>query len=1073
MLNYFWIILSFFFIGCVSEVNNPADPVIELEGASTEEIEDGSFATAEIDFNNGNGFRNELTFLALGNEATQGQGYYVTIKIDPKGRTITSPELVLPDNFEFVGSSSGNFASLYGTCSNTISAPCDVIVLFTPKNNFQTTEEILFHYTHVGKGYRTRLPVNIKAVGKLNVFAGVYGPISNGVGNNMCAIGKGGEVKCWGSSLHSNLGIDNKYANWGDSPDELGDRIPIYTLDKNVLRMRLGGEFGCIQYTDNTLKCFGNNNDGALAQNNSQSISLQSLNSIKPIKFPKDITLIDFSVGLGHVCGLFNHNPSGQKEVRCWGRNDLGQSGIGNIDSTYTSIGYGYYSHLTEKFQDFTEGLFKVPLQVSEPIEEVVSNKNSNCIRFTSGAVKCWGDNLYGQLGLGDRTTRGNNGTTGTLYNESLIGNENLLIDLGTSITAEKIYGGPGEHFCAKTSSTTAKCWGRNDQGQLGQDDTNHRGDDANEMGDNLDDILIPTDHTIEHMSLGVAHTCVHLEETATKTQKIFCFGDGDSIGSRQANNIGDDVGEMAGLSGVAFGSDFEVQKIHSEGAHTCAQSTNNKIKCFGKNSYGQLGTGDTETIGDGLLEMGENLEYLTLPSYTNITDIAIGLNNTCAVLDKRKLVCLGDNTRGYINSSRGVDLGTTPGNSGAALAALPLGNEKATQVSVGYDHACAVFENFKAKCWGKNTYGQLGLESTRDYVDLTAQGQDELEYIDLGNNIFVESIHAGKHFTCAVVSGVYTYNSSSPTPPPNRVKCWGRNQYGQTGAGTTSNIGDQPGEMGDDLDFVDFGNDGSGNDFTVVDFDSGMNHSCAIVNSDPTLNFLSPRRIKCWGKNDSGQLGQESSLQVGHTSNQMGNNLAFSNIGPVIAPYTDFEEIKLGDDFSCARRSTELYCWGKNHKGQLGVGSTNNIGDNGNEMDDDLDRVILSIPDANNFDFTFGVPIANGKSQWTVGNQHVCVMTASDSKNIHCWGDGRYLGAGYGINIGDLNNSVATNFVQTRSEASLLGISAQGESTCIYYVDGMAKCWGNGKYLGNGRRHDQGNYYRVLGAPNFPFLWF
>jgi alpha-tubulin suppressor-like RCC1 family protein len=1079
LLNFLWITLSLFLIGCVSEVNNPSDPVIELEGATTEEIEDGSFAVVQIDYDNNNGYRDELTFPALGNNAFQGQGYHVVLTIDPKGRTITNPSLVLPSNFDFIGSTS-SFSSLYGTCGDVIAFPCDIIVLYTPKNNFQTLSEIFFHYVHLGKGYRTRVPVNIKSVGMLNTFAGPYGSISNGVGSNMCAIGPGGEIKCWGSPRHGNLGISDKYSNWGDTADELGDRIPVYESNRDIVKMRLGGEFGCVMYSDNSLKCFGKNNDGALGRNNSQAINIQSLNTIAPIKFPSFLTLQDFSVGEGHVCGHFNNSETNRTDIRCWGRNDLGQSGIGDVDSTRTALGYGFYRHLQEPVQDFTDGIgyYFVPLNLDdENLFTIVSSKHSNCTLTFEGSVKCWGDNLYGQLGLEDLTTRGDNATTGSLFDPFNTGNENLLALFGTNRDPIQIYGGPGEHFCASLTNDKLKCWGKNDSGQLGQDDTNHRGDGINEMGDNLDDIVLPAGHTILDVSLGVEHTCVHLIETANNTHKVRCFGNGASIGSAQANTIGDDVGEMSALQDIDFGSGFTIERIFSSGYHNCALSTEGEVKCFGLNTYGQLGTGNTKTIGDGILEMGNDLIKLSLPTYTEVTDIAIGKKNTCLVLDKRKIACLGDNSSGYINSSRGIDLGTDPGNSGAALAALPLGNNRATQVSVGYDHACAVFDNFQAKCWGKNAYGQLGLGSTKDYIDLTTLNE-ELPFIDLGSNLFVESIHAGKYFTCAVVSSYYEYDPASPKLPPNRVKCWGIGSNGQTGQGTLLNLGDSPSEMGDNLSYINLGQDDNGDPYTVADFDSGMNHSCAIIITTPDDGLASPRSIKCWGKNDYGQLGLGSSLQYGHDSNLMGSNLPFVKVGSEVARITNWDEVKLGDDFSCARRMNQIYCWGKNHVGQLGIGSTTTIGDNGNEMEEFLDDIVLSnIPWYQNFDTTNGVPIANSKTQWTVGAEHVCVMNSTQFRNIHCWGKGRYLGLGEDINIGNqitnyfLNDH---NFVQTRSEASLMGISAQAESTCVYYSDGMAKCWGNGSYLGNGRSHDQGNYYEMSGfLLKLPFLWF
>lgn len=1063
-LLFFIFLLTGLLSSCVSSTTTPVEPNIELEGATTEEIEEGSFVELRIDYSGVNAYRNELYFLALGEQASEGSGYYIDIIINPDNKSITNPRLVLPSNFELIGNPN-SFSTLSGTCNDVIFYACSVRVLFTPKNNFLEEDEILFHYVYQGKGYRSRVPFSFKSTGKLNANL-TYGPISNGVGNNMCAVGIGGEIKCWGDQSEQNLGVSPKYSNWGDSSDELGDMVPYFVTTSKIKKLRMSETFGCVQFIDNTLKCFGKNNDGALGRNNSLPISLHYLNQTLPIVFPEGLSLLDFSLGMGHVCALFAVS-NGPNQVRCWGRNDYGQAGT--MDNL--PLGYGYQD------LDFVEGSLDVQHQYPANVLKVVSSNTSNCMLFEDGKVKCWGDNLYGQLGLEDQINRGV-GTSSTELYDPASENPHLLVNLGDGKTAIDLYAGPSEHFCAKLSDTELKCWGRNDVGQLGLDDRNNRGDSLGEMGNALGSYTTPAGFDIVNVAIGQAHTCVHIYNdtlTGVSAQQIYCFGDGASIGSEQSNSLGDDGGEMAALQALRLGSSFEIQRLFTAGTSTCVASTENKIRCFGRNEFGQLGTGNTQTIGDGIFEMNNDLADLRLPSHTTINEVVSTSMNTCVVLDDKKIACIGSNAHGFINSSKGIDLGTDPGNSGAALAALPLGNEKAIQVSVGYNHACAVFENRKIKCWGKNEYGQLGYENTRDLVDLSKE-TTEIPFVDLGDFVFAESVHAGKHFTCAVVYLAYVYTGSEP--PPHRIKCWGRNHYGQLGQGHTNSIGDNINEMGENLDFIDLGEDASNNPFTVVDFDSGNNHNCAIVNTTPTT-FASPRKIKCWGFNDDGQLGLEGTGEEGDQDGEMGNNLNFVSISTSGVPYSDFSEIKLGHDFSCARRSQFIYCWGKNEKGQLGAGNTNSIGDNGGEMDDDIDPITLyggNVPNATNFNFSTGVPIANAKSQWAVGGNHVCVISADAYRNIFCWGDGMNLGAGYGSNVGHISSVLATKFTQNHS-SSVLGISAQADSTCLHYADGMAKCWGKGRYLGNGRNHDMGTYYRSLVPTNkypvFPYLWF
>ena len=112
----------------------------------------------------------------------------------------------------------------------------------------------------------------------------------------------------------------------------------------------------------------------------------------------------------------------------------------------------------------------------------------------------------------------------------------------------------------------------------------------------------------------------------------------------------------------------------------------------------------------------------------------------------------------------------------------------------------------------------------------------DALPAVDLGTGRTAKMISAGYAHTCAVLDD-------------DSVKCWGRNNYGQLGFGDTSNRGDGPGEMGDNLDAVDLG---TGRTAKMIS--AGDVHTCAVLDDDS---------VKCWGDNDYGQLG------LGDTSNR------------------------------------------------------------------------------------------------------------------------------------------------------------------------------------------------------------
>eukprot|EP01083_Nonionella_stella_P306103 1070679_1 len=149
--------------------------------------------------------------------------------------------------------------------------------------------------------------------------------------------------------------------------------------------------------------------------------------------------------------------------------------------------------------------------------------------------TKCFGQNNYGQLGYGDNRTRGDNADE--------MGDSLLPIDLGASFVPKQMTAG-WQHTCALSTTNQVKCWGQNKHGQLGYGDTHARGDELNEMGDNLFEIDL--------------------------------------------------------------GSSFVSMQIVAGYDHTCSLSTTNKVKCWGYNLRGELGYGDTNNRGDGANEMGD-----------------------------------------------------------------------------------------------------------------------------------------------------------------------------------------------------------------------------------------------------------------------------------------------------------------------------------------------------------------------------------------------------------------------------------------------------------------------------------
>ena len=407
------------------------------------------------------------------------------------------------------------------------------------------------------------------------------------------------------------------------------------------------------------------------------------------------------------------------------------------------------------------------------------------------------------------------------------------------------------DHNCAILNNGKVKCWGYNNSGLLGQEHTHHQGDEAGEMGDNLEFTDLGANLTAKVIAAKEFHTCAILSNG-----KVKCWGDNNhgQLGQEHTNHRGDEAGEMGdNLEFTDLGTNLTAKAITAGHEHTCAILSNDKVKCWGYNKYGQLGQGDTELQGNEAGEMGDNLEF--------------------------------------------TDLGT---------------NLTAKAIAAGNEHTCAILSNDKVKCWGYSIYGQLGQGDTDRRGDEAGEMGDNLEFTDLGANLTAKAITTGFRHTCVILSN-------------DKVKCWGINNHGQLGQGHTNHQGDGADEMGDNLEFTDLGTN-----LTAKAITAGGVHTCAILSND---------KVKCWGYNENGQLGQENTQAQGHDVNEMGDNLEFTDLGTNLTA----KAITTGNSHTCAILSNDkIKCWGYNSYGQLGQGNTHDQGDEAGEMGEELAETLL-----------------------------------------------------------------------------------------------------------------------------------
>ncbi len=410
-------------------------------------------------------------------------------------------------------------------------------------------------------------------------------------------------------------------------------------------------------------------------------------------------------------------------------------------------------------------------------------------------------------------------------------------------------------HVCAVLHSGELKCWGGyNDSGDLGLGNTDPYGTTPNTMGNDLPFV----DLGAGLLATGVTsyyHGCA-----VVTGGKLKCWGQGTfgALGSGASDDLGNDPGEMGDkLPFVDLGAGRTVKQVINAVWTSCAVLDNDTAKCWGWNGNGWLGLGDKNDRGDQPGEMGDKLPAIDFGAGRTVQQIAIDNSHACALLDDATIKCWGQQTEGNLgNGKPGFDaIGDQPGEMGDKLPVVDLGvGRTAKQVSLGARHACALLDNDKVKCWGSNQSGQLGLGDTNDRGDAPGEMGDALPYVDLGQGRTAVQVVASYFHSCAILDDA-------------SLKCWGANSFGALGLGDTNHRGDQPGEMGDALEPIDLGDMR-----TAIKVVPGANYGCALLDN---------HKVKCWGVGGTqGALGYEDMEHRGDQPGEMGDALPYVDLG-------------------------------------------------------------------------------------------------------------------------------------------------------------------------------------------------
>lgn len=392
--------------------------------------------------------------------------------------------------------------------------------------------------------------------------------------------------------------------------------------DAKLLARREGGPFPCQRVTDlalgsqhtclldaaGSVRCWGGDTFGQLGDGPSTRSDVASARHAYPLELGERADAI--VAGAFHSCALLKGG-----DVRCWGNSSFGQLGLGQR----ANVG------------DDELPAASPPLHFATPVKQLAAGANHTCALLGDGTVRCWGDNAFGQLGLGTRANVGDDESAASL------GPVTLEAPVVSLVAGQ-------QHTCVLLEDGNVRCWGGNAWGQLGLARNGNVGDD--ELPSSVSALALGG--AARAISAGARHTCALLTDGTAR-----CWGDNGSgqLGYGHAQRIGDDEAPAsAGPAHLGAG----LAEVRAADSRTCARYTDGSARCWGNDSRGQLGYAGALVFRPELLP--EALPALALAG--PVERLFAQGQQTCALGRDAGLRCWGDNGSGQLGYSHRRQVG-------------------------------------------------------------------------------------------------------------------------------------------------------------------------------------------------------------------------------------------------------------------------------------------------------------------------------------------------------------------------------------------------------------------------------
>ncbi len=817
--------------------------------------------------------------------------------------------------------------------------------------------------------------------------------------DHACALSTLGQIYCWGENGERELG------NGGTVDSNVPILVPLPTGVSYFKTLSVGNSASCAIGSNNVLYCWGANS------------------GIGPVSPPTGVSyfknIVVKSVGL---CGIGDDD-----QTYCWGLNDHGQLG----DGTTTSRA--------------NPGIIRMPANT-----ENFTDTNATCGIIQPSNAVCSGNNTYGELGDGTNISSLNS----------------QYVKLPKGVTLRNISLGT-DHSCGAGSNGRAYCWGNNENGALGDHTNAHRniptsvdwiygnngfvqvdaglrgyvtagltssgevavwGDayfgDGTAGVSNFPDNWVTTPAGVTSfidVSVGYATPCV-----LGDNGNAYCWGNASADGQMGNGDVSNAI--HLTLQAVTMPADVTFTDIISGHYHTCALGNDGVAYCWGRNAAG--------AIGDGSTTNRHVPTAATMPSGISFTEIAVGVDATCAIGDDGLPYCWG-----YFNAKL-FDTSISAGSTTPVRLFAPANITSFSNITVGYNSICAVANTGSTYCWGQA--GSLTYDHPTDLMIERGFGNGKSS--DAITNPTQAFTPAGLGPISAVAVG-WTHMCAISTPTTNAY-CAGNNNHGQLGNGTKvpSTVA-QPVLMPSGVKLKRIMN--------------STHHSCGIGDDNQAY---------CWGwSNTDYAWGVMNVLGNGISDTTWtGSSIPVQVILPV--GVTGWSDIAATNDTTCALANTgDLYCWGS--EGLMGNGSGNTtqpttavtkpagvtfwteiamdelacaIGSNGraycwgygNNGTHGNGTVGSYYPTPEPVNLPSGVTSFSGI---TASNPNCAI---GNNKRAYCWGTGSNGELGNGATV---DSSVPVQVTQPAGTTGFKEISGTNNGVCAISEDDLIYCWGDG----------------------------